>query len=231
MVRSPSSARHCPHHPALLGAQVAGVASTINFLLNADAIADLLIAERASVLVIPAEAADAALWQKAVAVIDRVPSLQRILVIGGKGDPGCGFASFEKSAAAQQYTLDFALTADRDTVCALFHTGGTTGRPKVVRLTHGNQIHAAWSFAQVHGLDERDAAINGFPLFHVGGTVTVGLSVLATGGHVIIPSDLQFAASVRHPKLLADRRAIRGDHRLRRAHVHRGACRGADRGQ
>jgi fatty-acyl-CoA synthase len=30
--------------PALIGAQVAGVASTINFLLNADAIADLLIA-------------------------------------------------------------------------------------------------------------------------------------------------------------------------------------------
>jgi fatty-acyl-CoA synthase len=73
-------------------------------------------------------------------------------------------------------------------VCALFHTGGTTGRPKLVRLTHGNQIHAAWSFAQVHGLDELDTAIDGFPLFHVGGTITAGLSVLAAGGHVIIPS-------------------------------------------
>ena len=38
--------------PALLGAQVAGVAGTINFLLNAEAIADLLIAEKATVLVI-----------------------------------------------------------------------------------------------------------------------------------------------------------------------------------
>src|ERR1700758_224978 len=47
--------------PALIGAQVAGVASTINFLLNADAIADLLIAEQATVLVIPSQAADAAL--------------------------------------------------------------------------------------------------------------------------------------------------------------------------
>jgi enoyl-CoA hydratase/carnithine racemase len=57
-----------------------------------------------------------------------------------------------------------------------------------VRLTHGNQIHAAWSFAQVHGLDENDVAINGFPLFHVGGTLTAGLSVMAAGGHVIYPS-------------------------------------------
>jgi fatty-acyl-CoA synthase len=31
-------------------------------------------------------------------------------------------------------------------------------------------------------------AINGFPLFHVGGTITAGLSILAAGGHMIIPS-------------------------------------------
>ena len=174
--------------PALLGAQVAGVAGTINFLLNAEAIADLLIAEKATVLVIPSEADDAALWEKANAVIDRMASLRRILVIGGKSDPGRRIVSFDQSLSAQHDTLDFQLTAERDTVCALFHTGGTTGRPKLVRLTHGNQIHAAWSFAQVHGLDEFDTTINGFPLFHVGGTMTAGLSILAAGGHVVIPS-------------------------------------------
>jgi fatty-acyl-CoA synthase len=82
----------------------------------------------------------------------------------------------------------------------LFHTGGTTGRPKLVRLTHGNQIHAAWSFAQVHGLDQFDVAINGFPLFHVGGTITAGLSILAAGGHVIFPSPygLRSKAAIQH---------------------------------
>jgi fatty-acyl-CoA synthase len=184
--------------PALIGAQIAGVASTINFLLNPDAIADLLIAEQATVLVIPSEADDAALWEKANAVIDRVPSLQRILVVGGKSDPGRKIIGFDESLLAQSPTLDFQPTADRDTVCALFHTGGTTGRPKLVRLTHGNQIHAAWSFAQVHGLNEFDAAINGFPLFHVGGTMTAGLSILAAGGHVIIPSPY----SLRRPRVI-----------------------------
>ena len=41
--------------------------------------------------------------------------------------------------------------------------------------------------------------INGFPLFHVGGTMTTGLSVLSAGGHVIFPS----------PHSLRDREAIR----------------------
>ena len=148
----------------------------------------LLIAEKAIVLVVPSEAHDATLWQKANAVIDRVPSLQKVLVVGGKGDLGRQIGSLDENLSSHKATLDFQLSSGRDTVCALFHTGGTTGRPKLVRLTHGNQIHAAWGFAQVHGLDEFDVAINGFPLFHVGGTVTAGLSILAAGGHMIIPS-------------------------------------------
>jgi fatty-acyl-CoA synthase len=186
--------------PAQLGAQVAGVASSINYLLNEDAIADLLVAQNATVLVVASEAADPAIWAKAASVATRVPSLRTIIVIGANGPLPGDFLSFDHAIAGARDTLDFEPAADRDTVCALFHTGGTTGRPKLVRLTHGNQIHAAWSFAQVHGLDELDAAINGFPLFHVGGTMTVGLSILAAGGHVIIPSPY----SLRSPDAIRD---------------------------
>jgi len=182
----------CPIFPqipaALLGAQVAGVASSINYLLNEDAIADLLRAQGASVLVVPSEKNDPAVWKKANNVIERVESLQKILVVGENGSFSDRFGSFDEAISSQPDRLDFDPGVDRSSVCALFHTGGTTGRPKLVRLTHGNQIHAAWSFAQVHGLDESDVAINVFPLFHVGGTMTVGLSILAAGGHVIIPS-------------------------------------------
>ena len=173
---------------ALLGAQVAGVASSINYLLSEDAIADLLAAENASVLVVPSEDQDASLWKKANSVVERLPSIESVLVAGGNEGLRGKYRCLGAELAAQSDELAFPLATDRSDICALFHTGGTTGRPKLVRLTHGNQIHAAWSFAQVHGLDERDVAINGFPLFHVGGTITAGLSFLAAGGHVIIPS-------------------------------------------
>ena len=185
---------------ALLGAQTAGVAGTINYLLNADVIADLLVAENATVLVLSPPDVDAAIWQKAAAVIERVPSLQKIVVLGIPGAASQSMIGFAEAAGGHgDDTLEFETRSLRETVCALFHTGGTTGRPKLVRLTHGNQIHAAWSFAQVHGLTENDVVINGFPLFHVGGTMTTGLSVLAAGGHVIFPS----------PYSLRDREAIR----------------------
>ena len=179
-----------PDLPALLlGAQVAGVASTLNYLLNREAIADLLNAEGATILVIPAAQLDRMCWDKAQGLLQEVPTLRHLLVIGGAGALPEGFTALgpllERAPAAR---LEFEPSNDRDTVCALFHTGGTTGRPKLVPLTHGNQIHAAFGFAQVFGYDETDTVLNGFPFFHVGGTMTVGLSVLAAGGHMVVPS-------------------------------------------
>jgi fatty-acyl-CoA synthase len=147
------------------------------------------------VLIVPAQARDAACWQTACAVRDHVPTLRHVLVAGG-GTP-CAAEDLrplgaidlaEALAVHRGDGLDFEPTTDRDAVCALFHTGGTTGRPKLVRLTHGNQIHAAFGFAQVYGYDENDVVIDGLPFFHVGGTMTVGLAALAAGGHVVVPS-------------------------------------------
>jgi len=175
--------------PLLLGAQVAGVASSLNYLLSPDAILDLLEAEGAIVLVIPARSLDEMCWTKARGALERVGSLRQVIVIGGEGELPAGHVALGKlMAASRADRLDFEPSANRDTVCALFHTGGTTGRPKLVRLTHGNQIHAAFGFAQVFGYHEADTVINGFPMFHVGGTMTVGLSVIAAGGHVVVPS-------------------------------------------
>lgn len=173
----------------LLGAQVAGVASSLNYLLSRDAIIDLLNAEKATILVLPARGLDETCWTKAEGVLGEVPTLTQVLVIGGNGEGRAGYRDLAGALAqCRADTLDFAPSADRATVCALFHTGGTTGRPKLVQLTHGNQIHAAFGFAQVYGYNERDTVINGFPFFHVGGTMTVGLSVLAAGGHILVPS-------------------------------------------
>jgi acyl-CoA synthetase (AMP-forming)/AMP-acid ligase II/enoyl-CoA hydratase/carnithine racemase len=165
----------------LLGAQIAGTAGSINYLLSGEAIIDLLNAQQATILVLASKQADEACWQKGQDLRSAVPSLEHILVIGpGAEDIGL--------AAEPGDRLLFNPSADRNTVCALFHTGGTTGRPKLVRLTHGNQIHAAFGFGQVFGYDHQDVVINGFPFFHVGGTMTVGLAVLAAGGHMIVPS-------------------------------------------
>ncbi|MCC5812047.1 MAG: AMP-binding protein [Ectothiorhodospiraceae bacterium] len=189
--------------PGLLwGAQTAGVASCINYLLSADVISALLKAENAGVLICPGPDVDAELWAKAQEVGRLSSFLESILVIG---DVPAGidrrFLSLEAEIDSHPgHRLVGINEPDRDDIAALFHTGGTTGVPKLVRQTHLNQIHAAWSLAQMFYLSETDVVLNGFPLFHVGGTSTVGLSILAAAGHVVMLTPAGF----RNPRVVSD---------------------------
>lgn len=191
-----------PELPVLmLGAQVAGVASSLNYLLSQDAVFDLLNVQKATVLVVSSDGLDETCWEKAQGAFEHVPTLEHVLVIGEDGEYGARYSALAPLLAKHSAgALDFERARDRDAICALFHTGGTTGRPKVVQLTHGNQIHAAFGFAQVFAFCEDDVVINGFPFFHVGGTMTVGLAVLAAGGHVVVPSSY----ALRPPSVIAN---------------------------
>lgn len=187
--------------PALIwGAETAGTASCINYLLAPEVIAALLDAEEARILVCPGPSLDSELWEKTLEVISRVKGLETVLVLGGSSnldDPRVhDLEEIMNRQPADKLVFDYV--PDREAVAALFHTGGTTGVPKLVPQTHRNQIHAAWSLAQLFDITEQDIALNGFPLFHVGGTSTIGMSVLAAGGHVVILSP----AGLRDPEIV-----------------------------
>lgn len=121
-------------------------------------------------------------------------TLEAVLVLGAAPDkPDARFHDLDQLMGDQPHDrLLCPGLPDSDDIAALFHTGGTTGLPKLVPQTHGNQIHAAWSLAQMFALSEQDVCLNGFPWFHVGGTSTLGLSSLSAAGHQIILSPAGF---------------------------------------
>lgn len=194
-----------PHDPIptlIWGAETAGVVSCLNHMLTAPVIAELLHAESAKVLVCTGPELDPDLWPKLRSVIEQASGLAAVLVIGG-GATGLDRRIVDARAALAEQPSDrlvFSRPVTRDTRAALFHTGGTTGLPKLVPHTHGNQIHAAWAFAQAFGITEQDVGLNGLPMFHVGGTSTWGLSLLAAGAHMVVmtPAGYRDPAVVRN---------------------------------
>ena len=171
------------------GTQTAGIVSSINYLLSPDVIVDLLRAENAEILVVPGPNVDKDIWTKVQAVIAQADMIKKIFVLGGVPVKDSRMVDFDKTV--KEYPNDrltFSREIGRNTVAALFHTGGTTGTPKLVQLTHGNQIHGAWAFAQMWGIDETDVILNGLPMFHVGGTISSGMSGMAAGAHEVILS-------------------------------------------
>jgi fatty-acyl-CoA synthase len=171
------------------GSQTAGIVSSINYLLSPEVIVDLLRAENAEILVVPGPNVDKDIWTKVQAVIVHADMIEKIFVLGGGPVKDSRMYDFDTTVKEYPHArLTFSREIGRNTVAALFHTGGTTGTPKLVQLTHGNQIHGAWAFAQMWRIDETDVILNCLPMFHVGGTISSGMSGMAAGAHDVILS-------------------------------------------
>jgi fatty-acyl-CoA synthase len=187
-------------HLALWGAETAGTVCPINFQLNTEHIAAIVRASGAEILVALGPAPDLDIWPRVDAILAECPGVQHVLAVPADPQdalprqlqPEAAHASRQRGDA-----LDF--TPSPQTLAALFHTGGTTGAPKLTRHTHQNQLHAAWGAAQMFSTREQDVILNGFPLFHVAGAFVFGLSTLLAGGEVVLPTRL----GLRHAGLMA----------------------------
>jgi len=175
-------------HYLLWGAETAGVALPINPLLSADDIAALLRAANAKVLVALGPTPGADIWAKAQAARALAPCVQTLMRLGGGGAPGAD-ADFATAFAASAPRLGFAPPA-LDDPAAYYHTGGTTGAPKLAVHTHRNQLAAAYGGAAAIGAAPPDVMLNGLPLFHVAATIFGTLSMWLAGAQVLVLSPL-----------------------------------------
>lgn len=187
-------------HLALWGAETAGVACPINFQLHPEHIAQLMQAFEANILVALGPAPDLDIDEKVEQLLDACPALRHVLHV--RAGPGLHLEPGQRDFVAELSSESGSrLEFDEPSGCAaaLFHTGGTTGAPKLAQHTHGNQLHAAWGAACMYGTRAADVMLNGFPLFHVAGSFVFGLSTLLAGGQVVLPT----RTGLRNPAFMA----------------------------
>lgn len=171
---------------ALFGAQAAGIANPVNPLLSPAQLTEILRAANTKVLVALGPLPGSDIWDKVQRIRAKLPSLKAVVVVYGATDEASGVYSFD--ALIDNYPAD-RLTSGRriaatDTA-AYFHTGGTTGTPKLVRHTHRNQVYQAWVMGLMLPSGPGRTLLFGLPLFHVGGALTQGLGPL-TGGSTLV---------------------------------------------
>lgn len=184
-----------PHTPsaqiALWAAEVAGRACPINLMLRPDHIAGLFAAAGVKLAVVIGVNDDHDIWAP---LVDGLRAAGVTLpILACDADASCVGADemFEELVAAHLGApLGFKIAGDQHALAAFYHTGGTTGAPKLVRHSRLNQAHVARSCALMHDLRNDDVVLNGFPLFHVAGAFVYGLSTLSAGGTLLIPGRL-----------------------------------------
>jgi fatty-acyl-CoA synthase len=168
----------------LFGAEAAGIANPVNPLLEPHQIAEILAAARTKVLVTLGPTPGADIWEKVQKVRPGLAGDLKIVRAGGS--PLADVPALADLIAEQpsDRLVSGRRIAGTD-IAAYFHTGGTTGTPKLVRHTHANQVYQAWACNLMLRSTPGKNLLFGMPLFHVGGSLTQSLATF-TGGNCLV---------------------------------------------
>ncbi|OAN77652.1 acyl-CoA synthetase [Sulfitobacter sp. EhC04] len=190
---------------ALLGGGVAGIANPINPLLDAEQIGSILRETGASVVVTlrPFPKTDVA--EKTAEAVKLAPGVHTVLevdlvryltppkswivpLIRPKGLTGnqAKYLNFNAEIAKQPKELTFE-DVQEDRVAFYFHTGGTTGMPKVAQHLYSGTIYNGWIGSELL-LTEDDVMLCPLPLFHVMACQVMLLGALSSGAHIVFPT-------------------------------------------
>ncbi|WP_299196153.1 acyl-CoA synthetase [uncultured Amphritea sp.] len=183
------------YHLALWGGEAAGIVQPLNPLLNDEKLISLMNAGRAKVLIAYGNDDDSGIWSKAMRICNQVPTLTHVLRVAPHDEAALPSDLpnnvIDFTAARAEQPTDHLVSGriiEADDIAAYFHTGGTTGAPKLARHSHGAQVFTAWASVKFQGSTSQDIVINGFPLFHVAGVLPGALTALACGMETIIPT-------------------------------------------
>lgn len=103
----------------------------------------------------------------------------------GSAVPATGLAAYEALIAAEGAAE--LVACDGDDLAGIFYTGGTTGKPKGVMLSHANLVINAMNAAPSIGLEPAPVFLHAAPMFHLGdGAWTFAVTMLG-GSHCFIP--------------------------------------------
>ena len=190
----------------LLGGTMAGIVNPINPMLEAGQMASILRETKAKVVVTLRAFPKSDVAQKVAEAVRQAPEVQTVLEVDlvhyltGVKRLVVPFMRPKNPVAHKARVLQFraALAGHRgdaldfadekeDRVAAYFHTGGTTGMPKVAQHKLSGMIYNGWIGATLL-FRETDVVMCPLPFFHVFAVYPVMMSMVASGGHIVLPT-------------------------------------------
>ncbi|TMV15255.1 acyl-CoA synthetase [Arenibacterium halophilum] len=190
---------------ATVAGTVAGIVNPINPLLDAEQIGAILRETGAKVVVTLRAFPKTDIAEKAAEAVALAPDVHTVLEIDlnryltppkswivplvrpkVEVRHKAAVKDFNKEVASQSTTLSFP-DATEDRIAAYFHTGGTTGMPKVAQHKYSGIVYQGWIGDELLYTEE-DSVMCPLPLFHVFACHVILMAVIKSGAHVVFPT-------------------------------------------
>jgi fatty-acyl-CoA synthase len=174
-----------------LGSLACAIPCGINWMLRPAQVIELIRSTRAKLVVALGPTPGYEIWENLQSVRDELPEGTRILTVPGPGGTPIAGSDLDTLAAQQPGDrLLFRRDVAPDDTAVLVHSGGTTGSPKLVRLTHRAVSYKCWANAMVMAHRPDDVIFSDYPMFHIAGLIARGIMAVAHGMSIVIPTPL-----------------------------------------
>lgn len=185
------------------GGMTAGIVNPINPLISAEHIGGIMKEAGAKVLVTLAPFPKSEVAQLAAEALQFAPNVKTVLTVDllryldpptswlvpllrpkVKWPSSVEVKSFNDTLDAEPTELEFKLST-KDRLCAYFHTGGTTGRPKLVGHTQSGALYNGWLGERLI-YNDQDVIICPLPMFHVFAAYPILMASIMAGAHMVM---------------------------------------------
>ena len=189
----------------LVASEIAGVVNPINPLLDAEHIGGILKETKAKVVVTLKSFPKTDVAQKMAKALEMAPDVETVLevdllryltppkswivpLIRPKNPTRHRKRVLDFNAERKKRSTTLSFTPGTENrIAAYFHTGGTTGVPKIAQHWFEGMTYQAW-LASTLIFDETDNLMCPLPLFHVFASQILVNAALASGAHLILPT-------------------------------------------
>ena len=174
---------------AILGAMSAGIVFPLNWMIEPSHFLSLLKQAKVRSIIALGPTPGFAIWESLAAIADELAPDTRIWSVLGPGGTRLPESDLDMNSARHpgDAGTPMALRSAGD-IAAYVHSGGTTGLPKIVKLSHRNFSFRHWTLQLTQRLLPGERILHDTPMFHVGGLIGRNLPPLASGASILIPS-------------------------------------------
>jgi fatty-acyl-CoA synthase len=176
----------------IIGTMAQAVPFPLNWMLEPQYLLGLLTQANAKAIIALGPTPGFNIWESIMSIKDRLPEG---LPVWSVTVPG--------TEVLREFDLDLQLLGHSEAgldsvgaapargggdIAAYVHSGGTTGLPKIVKLSHRNISYRHWTLQLAMQITLGEVVLQDTPMFHVGGLAGRCLPMLASGASLVVPS-------------------------------------------
>jgi fatty-acyl-CoA synthase len=173
---------------SILGSISAAIAFPVNWMLEPEHLLRLLQEAEVKAVIALGPTPGFSIWESLAQIAKDLPPNMPIFSVTGPEGERLPVSDLNLCIEdCHHQTAAFPARSGND-IAVYLHSGGTTGLPKIIKVSHRNASYRHWTLQLAYKATVGEVILHDAPMFHSGGLMGRCIPPLASGASVLIPS-------------------------------------------